>query len=80
MIVHHAVFLFRLSDGCRVNLETDTGVFETFYSRLDDFHFQVCHARPARRVYIRGIYRLTEVDPGMIRPVSGKSYFFNKIY
>ncbi|WP_022665883.1 hypothetical protein [Desulfospira joergensenii] len=70
MIIHHAVSMFHLPDRCRVNLETDTGVFQKFYSRLNDFNFKICYTRPAEKVYLRGNYCETEFKVNMIRPAS----------
>ncbi len=56
LMVHHAVKIFHLSDHCCVNLETDTVVFNNFYSRLNDFDFKITYNRPSERVSLRGHY------------------------
>ncbi len=66
MIVHHAAGIFLLKDHCHVNLETEQAVFNNFYARLDDFHFKVCYARPADRVYVRGQYQQMSFPTDMI--------------
>ena len=66
MMAHHAVKLFHLADNCCVNLETDAGVFEKFYSRLDDFHFKINYTRPTDRVCLKGRYHKLPLGTGMI--------------
>jgi len=56
LMVHHAVKIFHLSENCCVNLETDTAVFNNFYSRLNDFDFKIIYHRPSERVCLRGRY------------------------
>jgi len=56
LMVHHAVKIFHLSENCWVNLETDTAVFNNFYSRLNDFDFKIIYHRPSERVCLRGRY------------------------
>jgi hypothetical protein len=59
LMVHHAVKIFHLSDNCGVNLETDTAVFNHFYSGLNDFDFKITYTRPSERVCLRGHYHET---------------------
>lgn len=66
MMTHHAVKLFDLADNCRVNLETDAGVFDQFYSRLDDFNFKINYKRAAGRVCLKGRYHKLPLETGMI--------------
>ncbi len=56
LMAHHAIKIFHLSDHCCVNLETETEVFNTFYSRLNDFDFKITYKRPSERVCLRGQY------------------------
>lgn len=56
LIVHHAANIFCLSDNCCVNLETETAVYDNFYSRLNDFDFKIIYNRPSDRVFLTGQY------------------------
>jgi hypothetical protein len=56
LMAHHAVKIFHLPGHCSVNLETETAVFNTFYSRLSDFDFKITYTRPSERVCLRGHY------------------------
>ncbi len=70
MLVHHAAEQFHLKDNCRVNLETDTEVFQRFYAKLNDFQFKIQCARPAERVYLRGSYHETRLSRDVIKKIS----------
>ena len=56
LIVFHAVHEFHLKDECTVWLETDTDVFQNFYSKLKEFEFRVSSARVGNRVCLKGIF------------------------
>ncbi len=56
LMAHHAAKAFHLADHCSVSLETDMLVFKTFYSRLNDFNFQINYKRPSERVCLKGCY------------------------
>ena len=66
IIAHHAASQFHLTDNCCVNLETDNSVFESFYSRLNDFRFKVHCSRPCDKVYLRGHYHKMGFQTDMI--------------
>ncbi|MDT8377241.1 MAG: hypothetical protein RQ739_00010 [Desulfotignum sp.] len=66
MMVHHSVGVFGLADHCRVSLETDTSVFDEFYSRLPEFHFKIAYQRPCRRVCLYGSYDRLPIDTTII--------------
>jgi hypothetical protein len=66
LMVHHSVGVFGLTDHCRVSLETDTEVFDEFYSRLPEFHFKIAFHRPCRRVCLYGNYQLLPIDATII--------------
>jgi len=66
LMVHHSAGVFGLADHCRVSLETDTSVFEEFYSRLPEFHFRIAHHRPGRRVCLCGSYQHLPIDATII--------------
>jgi hypothetical protein len=67
LMIHHSVSMFGLSDHCRVSLETDSHVFDEFYSRLPEFHFKIAHLRPCRRVCLYGSYQRLPIDTALIR-------------
>lgn len=67
LMVHHCAREFDLADHCRVSLETDTEVFDEFYSRLPEFHFRIAHQRLCRRVCLYGSYQRLPIDPTIIR-------------
>jgi hypothetical protein len=67
LMIHHSVGLFGLADHCRVSLETDSDVFDEFYSRLPEFHFKIAHLRPCRRVCLYGSYQSLPIDTALIR-------------
>jgi hypothetical protein len=67
LMIHHSVSMFGLSDHCRVSLETDSHVFDEFYSRLPEFHFKIAHPRPCRRVCLYGSYQRLPIDTALIR-------------
>jgi len=56
LMAHHATQIFHLADKCSVSLETDTAVFNDFYSRLDDFDFKISYTRLPERVCLKGWY------------------------
>lgn len=56
LMVRHAVHLFGLKDLCTVWLETDTLVFETFYTKLREFEFDISRSRVGNRVCLKGIF------------------------
>jgi len=56
MMAHHAVQQFHLTDDCCVNLEAEDTIFDSFYSRLNDFDFKIQCNRPANHLYLRGRY------------------------
>ena len=62
----HATGLFGLKDNCCVNLETQMDVFENFYRKLREFHFEICCNRPCDKVYIRGHYHSFQIGTDMI--------------
>lgn len=66
MMAHHAAKIFHLPDNCCVNLETDATVFETFYSRLNDFHFKIRYTRSSDRVCLAGRYHELPFSTDMI--------------
>jgi hypothetical protein len=66
LMVHHSVGVFGLADHCRVSLETDTSVFDEFYSRLPEFHFKIAYQRPCRRVCLYGSYDRLPIDTTII--------------
>jgi hypothetical protein len=66
LMVHHSASVFDLADHCRVSLETDTSVFEEFYSRLPEFHFRIAYHRPGRRVCLYGSYQQLPIDAAII--------------
>lgn len=67
MIIHHAADHFHLNDGCLVNLESETAVFERFYSRLREFDFRIKYHRPTDRVSAEGRYMRLPFDITAIR-------------
>lgn len=67
LMIHHAAGVFQLLNQCRVNLETDKAVFAQFYSRLQDFHFYIRHARPADKVYLTGSYPKNAMRDDLVR-------------
>ncbi len=67
IMAHHAIQQFHLSDNCWVNLEAENTVFDSFYSRLNDFNFKVQSNRPANRVSLRGRYHEMPFHTDMIR-------------
>jgi hypothetical protein len=67
LMVHHSVGVFGLTDHCRVSLETDTEVFDEFYSRLPEFHFRIAYQRPCRRVCLFGTYQSLPIDAAIIQ-------------
>jgi len=66
MMAHHSVQLFHLSDNCGVTLETESTVFKTFYSRLNDFAFKIRYNRPANRLSLIGRYHALPFSTEMI--------------
>lgn len=66
LMIHHSAGVFGLADHCRVSLETDTSVFEEFYSRLPEFHFRIAYHRPGRRVCLSGSYQQLPIDAAII--------------
>lgn len=66
LMAHHAVRQFHLAENCCVNLETENNVFDTFYSRLNDFEFKIQCNRPSNRVYLRGHYHEIPFSTNMI--------------
>lgn len=66
LMAHHSVGLFGLTDHCRVSLETDTAVFDEFYSRLPEFHFRIAYQRPCRRVCLFGSYQSLPIDAAIM--------------
>lgn len=66
LMVHHSAGVFGLADHCRVSLETDTAVYDEFYSRLPEFHFRIAYHRPCRRVCLYGSYHHLPINPAMI--------------
>lgn len=66
MMAHHAVKMFHLADNCCVNLETETRIFDHFYSRLNDFGFKIKYMRPAERVCLKGHYHVMPFSTEMI--------------
>ncbi|ACN15470.1 hypothetical protein HRM2_23750 [Desulforapulum autotrophicum HRM2] len=66
LIAHHAIQRFHLADNCWVNLETEDTVYDSFYSRLNDFDFKIQYHRPANRSYVRGRYHQISLGTEMI--------------
>jgi hypothetical protein len=66
LIAHHAIQTFHLQDNCCVNLETEDTVYDSFYSRLNDFDFKIQYHRPANRSYVRGRYHQIPLATDMI--------------
>lgn len=66
LLAHHAVKQFELLDNCDVTLETDTCVFDNFYSRLNEFGFTIKHNRPSDRVCLTGHYHALPFRTDMI--------------
>jgi len=66
MMTHHAVKEFDLYDLCDVNLETDTAVFDSFYSKLNNFDFKIKYNRVAGRVCLKGQYHKFAFSTDMI--------------
>lgn len=66
MLAHHAVEQFHLCDLCDVNLETETAVFESFYSKLNNFNFKIKYSRVADRVCLKGQYHKFDFSTDMI--------------
>ncbi len=56
LMAHHAVKTFHLTDNCCISLETETSVYNNFYSRLNDFGFKITYTRPSERVCLVGHY------------------------
>jgi len=56
LMAHHAAKIFHLSGNCCIDLESDTEVFNHFYSRLNDFDFKITYYRTSERVSLRGRY------------------------
>lgn len=67
LLAHHAVGKFHLLDNCDVTLETDTCVFEQFYSKLNEFDFRIKHNRPSDRVCLTGHYHALPFSTDMIK-------------
>ena len=53
LMAHHAIGLFHLKENCCVNLESQIDVFNNFYSKLQDFNFQIHHNRPSDNVFVK---------------------------
>ncbi|MDY0221271.1 MAG: hypothetical protein RBR67_09055 [Desulfobacterium sp.] len=66
LIAHHAIEKFHLTDNCCINLETETKVYQSFYSRLIDFDFKILCNRPANRLSLRGRYHTIPFSTDMI--------------
>jgi hypothetical protein len=56
LMIFHAVHEFHLKDECIVWLETDTGVFQNFYSKLPEFEFRIARHRVGERVCLKGLF------------------------
>ncbi len=71
LIAHHAIQTFHLADNCWVNLEAEETVYESFYSRLNDFDFKIQYHRPANRSHVRGRYHQIPLNTEMITVHAG---------
>ncbi len=66
LIVHHAANKFHMADTCSVGLEAEKKVFESFYSKLNDFNFKINYNRPAKKVCLKGRYQKYSFKTDMI--------------
>lgn len=67
LMAHHAAKLFHLHDNCCVTLETESTVFDTFYSRLNEFDFKIRYSRPANRLCLKGRYHELPFSTAVIK-------------
>lgn len=76
LMIFHAVHEFHLKDECIVWLETDTGVFYDFYSKLREFEFYVAHKRVGDRVCLKGLFHDLPLE---ICPITRIENMFDRV-
>ena len=72
LMIHHAARIWEFKSDTLIALEARSNVFESFYSRLLDFHFTIKYRRQSDNYSLRGIYHLPsiKIDTSMITPVA----------
>ena len=69
LMIHHAASVFKIPDNSFIFLETGRLIFDTFFSRLKEFHFIMAPVQHPDSCSIRGIYQDFFVETSMITGV-----------